>query len=146
MQAEIAFQAGIFGLEFWPVFQAEIFGSFFPGQNSRPKFWPGDRNSGLARNFGSQMNRPIQIKHTFHNYFLDDSKSSNWKRIQVVTRPVNHPRSWPGVVRVPVMRVQVVVALDSPGSTSDVSPSCPSLRSRGGRLCGTYSRAKLPFS
>ena len=26
LQAEIAFQAGIFGLEFWPVFQAEISG------------------------------------------------------------------------------------------------------------------------
>ena len=42
-------------------FQAEIFGLFFPGQNSRPKFRPGDINSGLARNFGLQMYCPFEL-------------------------------------------------------------------------------------
>ena len=39
LQAEIAFQARIFGLEFRPVFQAGIFGLFLSGQNSRPEFF-----------------------------------------------------------------------------------------------------------
>ena len=39
LRAEIAFQAEIPGLEFWPVFQAEISGLIFPGQNFRPKFF-----------------------------------------------------------------------------------------------------------
>ena len=34
----MTFQARIFGLEFWSVFQAGIFGLFFAGQISRPKF------------------------------------------------------------------------------------------------------------
>ena len=38
LRAEIAFQAKISGLEFWPVFQAEISGLIFSGQNFRPKF------------------------------------------------------------------------------------------------------------
>ena len=38
LRAEIAFQAEISGLEFWPVFQAEISGLIFSGQNFRPKF------------------------------------------------------------------------------------------------------------
>ena len=51
------FSAWNSGLEF----QAEISGLFFPGQNSRPKFWLGARYSGLARNFGSHMNRPHDV-------------------------------------------------------------------------------------
>ena len=35
------------------------------GQNFGLKFRPGDRNSGLARNFGSQMNSPLDIKIVF---------------------------------------------------------------------------------
>ena len=36
--AEMAFQAEVFGMKFWHVFQAEIFGKIFPCQNSKPKF------------------------------------------------------------------------------------------------------------
>ena len=52
------------GLEF----QAEIFGLFFPGQNSRPKFRPGDINSGLARNFGLQMYCPQVMNESILTY------------------------------------------------------------------------------
>ena len=38
--------------------KAEIFGLFFKGQSSKPKFWPGDKNSDLTRNFGLQMYWP----------------------------------------------------------------------------------------
>ena len=38
--------------------------NFWPGQNFGLKFRPGDRNSGLARNFGSQMNSPLIINDT----------------------------------------------------------------------------------
>ena len=39
LQAEIAFQTEIYGLEFWPVFfQGNIFGLIFSGQNLGPKF------------------------------------------------------------------------------------------------------------
>ena len=32
------------------------------GRNFKPKFWPGDGNSGLARHFHSQMNSPYITK------------------------------------------------------------------------------------
>ena len=60
LQAEIAFQAEIFGLKFWPDFQAEIFGLFFqariPSRNFqaeifRPKF--------SSRNFGPEFQAEI---------------------------------------------------------------------------------------
>ena len=54
LRAEIAFQAEISGLEFWPVFQAEISGLIFSGQNFRPKFQA--RISG--RNFKPENSMP----------------------------------------------------------------------------------------
>ena len=49
---------------FWSGISGRNFRLVFPGQNSRPKFWLGARNSGLARNFGSQMNRPCELEPT----------------------------------------------------------------------------------
>ena len=68
LRAEIAFQAKISGLEFWPVFSGRNFRfDFFKpefqakisGQNSRPKF--------QARKFHTRISLEVWILHVFRS-------------------------------------------------------------------------------